>query len=78
MPICNEMMDKSKTEGLAEGEQIGRKKALAELIFKMLDVLGPISEELRFRLENADEESLMHWAERAAREKNMQEFEEQL
>ncbi|MBQ8815932.1 MAG: hypothetical protein IJZ84_01460 [Lachnospiraceae bacterium] len=76
-----EMMDRSKAEGLAEGlargEQIGRKKSLINLVYSMLNDLGQISEELHVRLENADEETLMRWTKLAAKAESLQEFLEQ-
>ena len=72
-----EMMDMSKAEGLAEGlargEQIGRKN----LIIGILDDLGPIPEELQIRLEAADQETLIRWTKVAARAESIQEFMEQ-
>ena len=73
-----EMMDMSKEEGLAEGraegQRLGRKNALIDI----LEDLGPISEELMCRLDNADEETLKRWNKLAARAESMEEFLQQI
>ena len=65
-----EMMDRSKVQGLAEGELIGRKKLLIDI----LEDWGPLPEELKEQVKNADEATVVKWAKLAARAENMQEF----
>ena len=61
-------------EGRAEGQRLGRKNALIDI----LEDFGPISEELMCRLDNADEETLKRWNKLAARAESMEEFLQQI
>lgn len=69
-----EMMDRSKAEGLAEGQQKGICKALLSI----LEELGGVSEELQTRIENADEATIIQWTKHAARAESLQEFLEEI
>ena len=65
-----EMMDRSKVQGLAEGELIGRKKLLIDI----LEEWGPLPEALEEQVKNADEATVVKWAKLATRAESMQEF----
>ena len=69
-----EIMDRSKAEGLMEGEQIGRKNIMVGILAE----LGPIPGELQERLDDIDEGTLIQWVKLAARVENIQEFMEQV
>jgi hypothetical protein len=48
-----------------EGRQEGRKEGEANVLIRQLErKFGPISEEVRRRIQSADSEQLLHWAER--------------
>lgn len=69
-----ELMDHSKAEGLLEGERRGRISALRDLLAD----LGDIPEEVRDRINCANEATLKKWTKLAAKAESMKEFLEQI
>ncbi len=57
--------EEGRQEGREEGREEGRREALLTLIERQLELkFGPLPEATRARLENADADTLLHWADR--------------
>ena len=59
-----------RAEGRAEGER--------NLLIKILSKLGSVSKELQDRIQNLDDDTLVHWTMLASRAGSMEEFLEQI
>ncbi len=64
------MRAEERAEGRAEGER--------NLLIKILSKLGSVSKELRDRIQNLDDDTLVHWTMLASRAESMEEFLEQI
>ncbi len=57
--------EEGREEGRQEGREEGRREALLTLIERQLELrFGPLPEAIRGRLEGADADTLLHWADR--------------
>ena len=57
--------EEGREEGRQEGREEGRREALLTLIERQLELkFGPLPEATRARLESADADTLLHWADR--------------
>ncbi len=54
-----------RREGREEGRKEGRKEGEAEVLLRLLErKFGPVGDEYREKIEQADDEQLLQWAER--------------